>query len=542
MTSAAVLERDDTDARLRRLALYRGNRRRFFSDLCYVRDKQSQRVRFELNPAQIALDAAMDQQLHQQHMVRLLVPKARQLGISLYLQLRMLHRVAMHTGWQAFTVAHRSDATRNIFEKARYAYWALPDEYRPWVKASNAQELSFAGMDSSYRVATAGQGDADQGRSKNTGTGRSFTNHLLHLSEAAYYANAADLVSGMLDTVPEKSRTEVAIESTGAGVGGTFYEMVMAVLAGELPGWQVKFLPWTMAGEYRRTPEPGWRAPAGWEDYAERHGLTLEQTYWAYCKNAEKARLRPSLPVDEPSSLFRQEFPVDVTECFQQDVGDQLIRPDLVLAARQRQREPDETAPIVLGLDVGRNAGQGDPSVLIDRQGRRAGHLMYERWWSDDTMHTVGRVVRAIQSLHPQQVFIDLTGIGAGVYDRLVDLGYGEIATGVHFGSTETVREPDRFPNKRTEMWVKSLEWLKDDEPDLIDDARLQESACSVRHSFDSAGRYKLEDKAKTKQRLQRSPDEWDAVALTFAEEVASPAIMAGVVRRDRAWNRFVGT
>ena len=70
-------------------------------------------------------------------------------------------------------------------------------------------------------------------------------------------------------------------------------------------------------------------------------------------------------------------------------------------------------------------------------------------------------------------------------------------------------------------MWQRSKQWL--DEPggaDIPDDDGLQADACGPAYSYDANQRVQLESKEHMRKRGVRSPDEWDAVALTFAEEV----------------------
>jgi hypothetical protein len=65
----------------------------------------------------------------------------------------------------------------------------------------------------------------------------------------------------------------------------------------------------------------------------------------------------------------------------------------------------------------------------------------------------------------------------------------------------------------------------------LVRHDRLQADACGPAYSYDSNSRLKLESKDHMRARGARSPDEWDAVALTFAEPVA-PARVPGLGRR----------
>ncbi len=59
---------------------------------------------------------------------------------------------------------------------------------------------------------------------------------------------------------------------------------------------------------------------------------------------------------------------------------------------------------------------------------------------SADLIDVAGRVAKEIDRLSPQMTFIDVTGIGAGVYDRLVERGYGAVLTAVNFGAAAATR------------------------------------------------------------------------------------------------------
>jgi hypothetical protein len=77
--------------------------------------------------------------------------------------------------------------------------------------------------------------------------------------------------------------------------------------------------------------------------------------------------------------------------------------------------------------------------------------------------------------------------------------------------------------NRRAEMWMKSKEWLEDVAGVQIPDSdALQADACGPGYKYDSHTRLQLESKDAMRARGGPSPNEWDAVALTFAEPVRS--------------------
>jgi hypothetical protein len=78
--------------------------------------------------------------------------------------------------------------------------------------------------------------------------------------------------------------------------------------------------------------------------------------------------------------------------------------------------------------------------------------------------------------------------------------------------------------NRRAEMWKRSRDWLgAPGGADIPDRDSLQADACGPGYSYDMNQRLLLESKDHMRARGIRSPDEWDAVALTFAEPVREP-------------------
>ena len=155
-----------------------------------------------------------------------------------------------------------------------------------------------------------------------------------------------------------------------------------------------------------------------------------------------------------------------------------------------------------------------------------------------DTVRVANWLKQIIDVDAPARVFVDVGGIGAGVVDILHSWGepYSRVVVPVNFGGepqepTEILPDGSERPgprNRRAEMWRRSRDWLADpagvDIPDLDS---LQADACAPGYNYDMNQRLLLESKEKMRARGVRSPDEWDALALTFAEPV-----------QDRSWKR----
>ncbi|HJX21979.1 MAG TPA: hypothetical protein VJ454_13375, partial [Steroidobacteraceae bacterium] len=119
---------------------------------------------------------------------------------------------------------------------------------------------------------------------------------------------------------------------------------------------------------------------------------------------------------------------------------------------------------------------------------------------------------------NPDAVLVDGTGIGWGVHDRLNQLGCPNLV-GVDFGAradrTDASDAAARYANKRAEMWGFMKEWLK--AGSLLDDTELLADLKAVDYGYDASDAILLERKDDMRRRGLASPDDGDALALTFA-------------------------
>jgi hypothetical protein len=88
------------------------------------------------------------------------------------------------------------------------------------------------------------------------------------------------------------------------------------------------------------------------------------------------------------------------------------------------------------------------------------------------------------------------------------------------FGDDETVIFPVRGKKAlsllRDQLWFGLQQWLKDGGT-IPQDPKLEAELVAPTYAFDVRGRIKVEPKEKIKERLRRSPDRADALALAVA-------------------------
>ncbi len=194
--------------------------------------------------------------------------------------------------------------------------------------------------------------------------------------------------------------------------------------------------------------------------------------------------------------------------------------------------------PVIFGLDHARFGD--DSTVLAIRQGRDARTRPWQRWVGANSMEIAGDVNAAIRQYKPDAVFIDAGGQNAGgVIDRLRQLNpqdeHGAVPIfEINFGSRQkgmTARGASdqrvKVANKRAQMYQNLKRWLDrgilpewDNQADSIAQ-RIRDDLVGSEYSYDADSAILLEKKEHMKARGLPSPDYGDALALTFAEDVA---------------------
>ena len=111
---------------------------------------------FLLNDAQEYIHKCLEKQRKQTGKVRAIILKGRQQGCSTLIEGRFYWRATHRTGVRAFILAHESESTSALFEMAKRYHDNCPKFVKPEIRSSNAKELSFATLDSGYKIGTAG--------------------------------------------------------------------------------------------------------------------------------------------------------------------------------------------------------------------------------------------------------------------------------------------------------------------------------------------------------------------------------------------------
>lgn len=172
----------------------------------------------------------------------------------------------------------------------------------------------------------------------------------------------------------------------------------------------------------------------------------------------------------------------------------------------------DDSGIEVWSQDVARFGD--DKNQLYKRKGYRGrGFISSEK---QDTMQTASKFTYEYNIAYnkPDYAFFDVIGVGAGVFDRVCQLGLSQICLEANVSNKAT--NPIYF-NKRTEMYFNLQEAIKKGFYTQYDE-ELEEELLSLTYSYTPDGKTKLCSKDEVKEAIGRSPDKADAVALTFFE------------------------
>jgi len=460
-----------------------------------IRSEMGGIVPFAFNKVQKHLHFLVEKQLKEKGMVRVIILKGRQEGCSTYIEGRGFWFTSHRPGMQAFILAHEEKATNNLFKMAKRYYDNCDPMFQPSLKASNAKALIFGALDSGYSV----------GCARNPEVGRSSTIQFLHASEAAFYAKADEISKGLFEAVPDVPGTEVFIESTANGVGNWFHNMWQQAETGQSDYIPV-FLPWFWKDGYTRTLPDDFVLTKEEQDLKNLYNLTDGQLAWRRLKI-----FKWSTDGHDGLKKFMQEYPCCAVEAFQMSGEDTFLDPNEVMKSR-KETEAKEYGPLLIGVDPARFGD--DRTAIIRRRGRVAFKL--ETYKKKDTMEIVGILYKIIKEENPARIYIDVGGLGAGIIDRLREMGYGKIIVPVN-SATKAMNE-NKYNNKRSEMWALAKEWLNDRPSKIPDSDELHADLCNTKvKRWDSNNRLQMESKEEMKKRGVKSSDTADALLLTFA-------------------------
>lgn len=204
------------------------------------------------------------------------------------------------------------------------------------------------------------------------------------------------------------------------------------------------------------------------------------------------------------------EFQARVRARFPEEGSLTVISRSMIETAAARPM-PEPRGPIIVGLDIARSA-KGDYTVFVARDDTGVRAWEHHRGWDRDQIE--GRLKAMIAEVKAERVYIDDGGL-VGLADSMRNAGYSSVH-GVMAGSAP--HNPEAFLNARAEMLWGARLALQGGlalPPDL---ARCLADEAGIQRKYLRAGRMQIESKDEIKERIGRSTDHLDALALTCVE------------------------
>lgn len=169
---------------------------------------------------------------------------------------------------------------------------------------------------------------------------------------------------------------------------------------------------------------------------------------------------------------------------------------------------------LLLGFDIGEG---GDETVGVLRSNTKAEVVHYSK--VADMMGITGIIVNLINQhkIPHGNVSVDATGIGAGVEDRLKELGY--YVNGVKWGNKAT---NDTFANLKAENYWHLREWIGQ-HGTLAPHPKWDELQ-GIKYRYNSSGKILIKSKEEMRKEGIPSPNVADAFALTFNKTIEETA------------------
>ena len=204
-------------------------------------------------------------------------------------------------------------------------------------------------------------------------------------------------------------------------------------------------------------------------------------------------------------------------------------------AAMQREPTSNLTDPLALGVDVARYGSNA--SVIFPRKGRDARTIPRKVFRGLNTVELATKVHEAHFELHSDGIFIDGGGVGGGVVDNVRNMHL--FCSDVQFGGKDDVGgtvwgiDGERYANKRAAMWGALRHWIRTGA--LPMDSELKAQLVAPTYWFNVRDEIQLESKEDMMARGVASPDDADALALTFAYPLAPHAEAGGLGPRKPA-------
>lgn len=452
-----------------------------------IPSKEGKVVRLHLNSAQKKVMEVVHRQLETTGKIRLVIIKSRQQGITTLCHAIMMWRMMAKQHSSVLIMANsQKNLEQHHFKNFTKMTEAFGEDMLCPIKNVTAKSFDFF---LSHAVG---------GWANTKGGMRGFTFMSAHLTEIDYYNDFDECMQTVFPCIPDVEGSCILIESTSSGLDGNLHQLYKKSL-----GFEFLFLPWYEQSEYSLPSDFPPMLTEEQQRMQAQYNLTDEQMNW-YCQKEKElgSHLR-----------MQHEYPCCIEDCFAFS-DDQTYVFDYKLIERAVQTVPQSNRGfrLILGIDPARI---NDNVAMVWRRGQNVERIVCFKPPCGDDDLLWERVVREIRAHFPDDIYVDVGGIGGNVPYILRSLGIDTYIREVYFN--ESPENKSMYHDKRAEMYANAKAWLKrgahiPDNKDFINELR------TIKYNPNSP-KFRLVEKSEIKKNLKHSPDIADAFVLTFPYE-----------------------
>lgn len=406
-----------------------GNRWWRLNNLYFIKDENGKKVLFQPELRKV------QKILHDNFWYFMIVPKARQLGVTTFFAILYLDAILFSENKTAGIIAHRQEDMKKIFRnKIKFAW----DNMHPWLRNYIGEPINDSANELVWAPVNQG---GNGGAIYVSMTTRGDTVQYLHISEFGYICakapeKANEIVNGAINSV--HAGNVVTIESTAEGKEGHFYEFCMDAEKKRKENreltpldFKIFFFPWfadpkySLSGNVTITKE----MQEYFETLKKKHGISLktEQKNW-YVKKRELLK----------ADMFSQ-FPSTLEECFQSSVEGSYYSREMQMVYTQNRIKP-LAHDSVYEVDSWWDLGMSDLTVILLTQSVGNKIRFIDMYWNRsmplshyyDWLKTRRDEMHYRYGSHHFPHDIEVKELGSGISRRqmLFDLGMRNIRVG----------------------------------------------------------------------------------------------------------------
>lgn len=204
-----------------------------------IKTKTAEMKRLKLNRGQRKVVQIIMDKWNNKEIIRILVLKARQMGISTAIEAIIYALTSQQENVNSLIIADDSDGSNYIFEMSKLYHEKLAPWLKPTIKKSNEKKLEFDKIHSQLLIDT----------SSNPEAGRKYTFRVVHLSEYAFFKKPKDLMLGLSQAVPALPQTMIIKETTANGFN--FFKDEWDDAVNGKSDYVPVFIPWYWGDDYQ---------------------------------------------------------------------------------------------------------------------------------------------------------------------------------------------------------------------------------------------------------------------------------------------------